>query len=167
MQVLSSSSSNSVPFFFSHIVLCSFGFHPNHFPFRTFNLLALVEHLSSSSRELCLYLLVAAFAIQVHESTFHRIRHDNDLRHLHFSLQAPASTRFLPPLSPLPSQAISTFFLVMPKPFPHPSSVSWHPAVFFASSFSFWYLHKSFSFLTISKASSVLLCPISFISSMI
>ena len=54
-------------------------------------------------------------------------------------LQAPASTRFLPSLSPVPSLAIATHFLVVPKPFTHPSLRSFcffcfilvHPRIMF------------------------------------
>ena len=60
-------------------------------------LLFSLEQISSPSLgislplELCIYLLVAAFAIKVHESAFHRIRHDNYFRHFRFPfwLQPP------------------------------------------------------------------------------
>ena len=76
---------------FSHMVLCFLGFHPNHLPCWTFNLLTLDEHLSSSSRELYFHLRTAAFAIQVHESSLHRIRHDDGFWHFRFPV------RFQPP----------------------------------------------------------------------
>ena len=124
-------------------------------------LLALFS-LSLSSREFCFYLLTAAFAIQVHESAFHRIRHDNDLRRFRFSfwLQPPLAFFHTSRLFPVRN------FLVVPKPFPHPFLVSWSCNLS-ASSFSLWHLHKSFSFLTNSKASSVLWCSVSFMFSMI
>ena len=137
---------------FSHIMLCFFGFHSNHFPFRTSDLLSLVEHPSSSSRELCFYLLVAAFAIQVHESA---IRHDND-----FGTSASLSGSRL--------HSLSTVFVA--------SSLVGHsdlflgsflaPCSLYASSFSFWYILKSCSFSANCEASSVFVCTNSFISSM-
>ena len=53
------------------------------------------------------------------------------------SRQGPASTRILPSLSPLPSLAITICFLVAPKPFPHPSSVSCRPALLLLPLFHF------------------------------
>ena len=86
-----------------HIILGFFGFHPNYFSFRTSNLLVLIQHLSSPSQKLCFYLLVTAFANQVHMSAFHRIRHDNDFQHFRFSfwIQPPLAIFQLSCLSPV------------------------------------------------------------------
>ena len=104
---------------------------------------------SLCSGEFCFYLLTAAFAIQVHESAFHPIRHDNDFRHFRFPFWVP-------------NRASSTYFSVVPKPFPHPFSVFWRLAVFLLLLFRFGISTNHSSSSPIPKASSVLLCSISF-----
>ena len=81
-------TSNSAPLV---RILWFFGFHPNYFSCRTSCLLVLMKHLYSPSQKHCFFLLVTAFAIQVHRSVFHCIRHENDFRHFRFPfwLQPP------------------------------------------------------------------------------